>query len=206
MNRPSSRKPSRILENVMGVIVVMISIIWDCCVEMSLTIYRVFKRNDVQNDSKSVEDWSSEESLDSKSFLSPGVYSQENDVSDDSVSDERVAKILGHMNEDGEWIDQNNTKRRDVCWDSNDDHYDDEYQSTEGWHTGPDGHYKIEQSFRKNDENEDKYGHDQGGSYLRNGPSGESSNDSNQNEESDESDESKEKTNNWQEKFAGWLP
>ena len=178
-------RPSRILENVMGVIVVMISIIWDCCVEMSKAIYRVFKRNDVQNDSKSVEDWSSEES-----FLS-----QENDV-----SDERVAKILGHMNEDGEWIDQNNTKRRDVCWDSNDDHYDDEY------HTGPDGHYKIEQSFRKNDENEDKYGHDQGGSYLRNGPSAESSNDSNQNEESDESDESKEKTNNWREKFAGWLP
>jgi len=36
---------------------------------------------------------------------------------DESSESSKVAKILGHMNQDGEWITD---PKNDVCWDSND--------------------------------------------------------------------------------------
>jgi hypothetical protein len=67
------------------------------------------------------------------------------------------------------------------------------------YHTGPDGLYKIDEMNEYN-KNWDVVSeqvvkpHDDEVSY-----------DDDQNEESDE-DESKEKTNDWRDKFAGWLP
>jgi len=80
------------------------------------------------------------------------------------------------------------------------------FSSESTYHTGPDGHYKID-NLEEDDEDYEEWGHDQGGSFLRKSlvlrsDRDESSNDdasydSNQNEEDEE---------DWRDKFAGWLP
>ena len=73
------------------------------------------------------------------------------------------------------------------------------FSSESTYHTGPDGHYKID-NLEEDEDGYEEWGHDQGGSFLRKSlvirEVDESSNDSNQNE--DEED--------WRDKFAGWLP